>query len=395
MIFWLRFALRSCLRRRRRTILTLTGISFGVATLVVLGAVMVGVNDTMISNAVAVHTGNVVLKGGSLPLPQAEKRISRLFSGIEKIVSVETALPRLLFPGLISSKTAVLPVNIIAVDPEREAWQTPVAKRITAGNYLENSRGLLLGAGAAKKLAVKPGDQLTMMTASHSRKFKVNGIFSLGIKALDNSVVYISRKHMAAMPEIDVDYEMALFCRPGSDLREVADRVGALIQPQEKVSLWYEIMPDVAQLVKLNEFSMDIMVFLVIIILGFGVANALLISVMDRYRCFSILKAIGVYPREIFLVIMAEAFFMCLAAAVIGTVLGSSVTMFWADHGIDLSRYASANPHFSFNPIVYPRLTLRMVMVPQALALGVGVLAAVWPALVAGRRSVTQVMRGL
>ena len=72
MIFWLRFALCSCLRRRRRTIITLAGISFGIATLVVLGAIMVGVNDTMINNAVAIHTGNIVVKGNSsLPMPKA------------------------------------------------------------------------------------------------------------------------------------------------------------------------------------------------------------------------------------------------------------------------------------------------------------------------------------
>ena len=43
-------------------------------------------------------------------------------------------------------------------------------------------------------------------------------------------------------------------------------------------------MPEVEQLVNLNEFSMQIMIVLVIVILAFGVANSLLIGVMDRYR---------------------------------------------------------------------------------------------------------------
>ncbi|MCK5682394.1 hypothetical protein KAI46_16455, partial [bacterium] len=78
-----------------------------------------------------------------------------------------------------------------------------------------------------------------------------------------------------------------------------------------------------------------------------------------------------------------------------GTILGSAVTFLWADYGLDLSRYTSANPHFSVNSIIYPRLTPTMVFAPQMMALGAGVLAAIWPALVAGRRPITQVMRGL
>jgi ABC-type antimicrobial peptide transport system permease subunit len=115
---------------------------------------------------------------------------------------------------------------------------------------------------------------------------------------------------------------------------------------------------------------------------------------MDRYRSFAVLKAIGVRPREIFTVIMAEAFFMCLLASVIGTVLGSVVTLIWSHFGLDLSHYTSANPLFSVNSIIYPRLSPAMVLGPQAAALGAGIMAAVWPALVAGRRPVNQVMRG-
>ncbi len=395
MIFWLRFALRSCLRRRRRTIITLAGISFGIATLVVLGAIMVGVNDTMIKNAVAIHTGNIVVKGEMLPLPQALARIDELSLKLECDNNLQTILPRLHFPALLTSEQGNCPINIVAVDPKRETLQTPVSKKIVAGTYLENKQGLVLGEEAAQKLAVKPGDRISMITPRRRYDLKISGIFSLGIDTFDRSMAFISLETARTMPDLMVNHEIALFIQPGSDLEKTAKTIARKTQASEKVRLWYEILPEVAQLVKLNEFSMAIMIFLVIIILGFGVANALLISVMDRYRYFAILKAIGVRPREIFLIIMAEAFFMCLAAAIIGTILGSSCTLIWADYGLDLSRYTSANPHFSVNAIVYPRLTPLMAFTPQALALGTGILAAIWPALVAGRRPINQVMRGL
>ena len=395
MIFWLRFALHSCLRRRRRTFITLAGISFGIATLVVLGAIMVGVNDTMIKNAVAIHTGNIVIKGETLPLSQAYTRIDELSLRFENNNNLQTILPRLHFPALLNSEKGNCPINVVAVDPKREPLQTPISHKIITGTYFENNQDLVLGKTAAKELAVKPGDRVSMITPRQRYNFKIGGIFSLGIETFDRSMAFISLETAHTMPDLMVNHEIALFIEPGRDLNETAETIAQETQASEKVRLWYEILPEVAQLVKLNEFSMAIMIFLVIIILGFGVANALLISVMDRYRYFAILKAIGVRPGEIFLIIMGEAFFMCLVAAVIGTLIGSLCTLIWADYGLDLSRYTSANPHFSVNAIVYPRLTPLMALAPQGLALGAGILAAIWPALVAGRRPIKQVMRGL
>ncbi len=395
MKFWLHFALRSCLRRRRRTIITLLGIAFGVATMVVLGAIMVGVNDTMIKNAVAIHTGNVVVQGESLPLSQALTRVNKLADGLRSAPQIQAVLPRLHFPVLLTSAAnRNLPLNIIAVAPRREALQTPVAGRMVAGQYFARDQGLVLGGAAAEKLVLKVGDQVALITSSRQDSIKVSGIFSLGIEGYDRSIGFITLARAQSMSDLNVNYEVAIFCYPGSNLKKIAERVSNIILPSEKVRLWDEVLPDVAQLVKLNEFSMLIMVVLVVIILGFGVANALLISVMDRYRSFAVLKAIGVRPREIFTVIMAEAFFMCLLAAVIGTILGSVVTLTWSHFGLDLSHYTSANPLFSVNSIIYPRLSAAMVLVPQAAALGAGILAAVWPALIAGCRPVNQVMRG-
>ena len=326
---------------------------------------------------------------------QALARVEKLTLDLESASELKTIMPRIHFPALVTAKENNSPINIVAVDPRREALQTPVGDRLIAGTYLENNEGLLLGKIAAKKLAVKPGDRVILLTPTQRYNLEVSGIFSLGIDAFDRTMAFISLKTAYSMLDLRVNHEIAIFTRPNNDLTKMAKTVALKTRPGEEVRLWYEILPEVAQLVKLNEFSMAIMVLLVIIILGFGVANALLISVMDRYRYFAILKAIGVRPQEIFLIIMAEAFFMCLVAAIIGTILGSFCTLIWADYGLDLSHYTSANPHFSVNSTIYPRLTPLMALAPQSLALGSGVLAAIWPAMVAGRRPINQVMRGL
>jgi ABC-type antimicrobial peptide transport system permease subunit len=140
---------------------------------------------------------------------------------------------------------------------------------------------------------------------------------------------------------------------------------------------------------------MTIMLLMVVVILGFGVSNALLISVTDRYRYFSVLKAIGVPPFHVGFMIVFEAFLLCLAAGLLGTILGVAVSEIWGKIGLDLSQYTSYNPHFSVDPVIYPRITLAMTLSPQALALLAGAISALWPAMVAGRKRVASGMRDL
>jgi hypothetical protein len=75
--------------------------------------------------------------------------------------------------------------------------------------------------------------------------------------------------------------------------------------------------------------------------------------------------------------------------------LGFVATSAWGSVGLDLTRYTSFNPHFSVDPMVYPRLTWLVTLGPQALALLAAGLSAVWPAMVAARREVSQGMREL
>ena len=396
MIFWLRFAWRSCLRRRRRTLVTLTAMAFGIALLVVLGGIMVGVNDTMVTNAITIHSGNLVVKARApASCTWSRNRLAELDSLIKHYAGLQEVLPRLQFPALLMAGDNSAPVNLLAVDPEREKRVTPVSRQLVAGSYLADGLGLILGRPAADSLRLTVGDQVLVITPRQNFPLPVVGIFALGIEAFDRNQAFMPLAAAAVLAaDQSVTYEVSIFTGPGFVPAALVSELEGRLSAGEMVQFWEELLPEVAQLVRLNHFSMAIMIALVILILAFGVANALLISVMDRYRYFAILKAIGVRPRELFGLIMGESFIMCLAASLIGSVIGVLITLVWGEIGLDLSRYTSANPHFAVNAMVYPRLSLLMALGPQLLALGTGLTAAVWPALVAGSRPVNQVLRG-
>lgn len=396
MIYWLRFALRSVLRRRRRTLITFVSVGFGVAMLIVLGAIMVGVNDTMVKNAVALQTGHLSIESTPLYLTDATQQLAQL----ERLLpaeQVQVVLPRFTMAALLRHNIAQQAVQFYLVDPALERQWSPVPQTIRGGTWLaEVGDGIVLGQGVARELAVAVGDMLDVVTAERHTALPVVGIFKTGVQTLDQRGGYISIATASAHGLVNaVRIQGALFARPTTDLTALRSQLQPNLPPQLTVTTWQQKLPEVEQLVNLNQFSMQIMIALVIIILGFGVANSLLISVMDRYRYYGILKAIGVRPREVIVTVVGEALVVCVGAGVFGTLIGVLISLAWGEVGLDISHYTSYNPHFSIDAVIYPRLQPAMVFLPQTLALFSGIIASVWPAMVAARRQVSSSMREL
>ncbi len=395
MIFWLRFALRSVLRRRRRTLITFISVGLGVAMLIVLGAIMVGVNDTMVQNAVALRTGNLAVESPPLALETALQEAND-WEQVLQIPAVQNVLPRFSLSAVLRQDERVQALQLLLVRPERESNHSPIPKNIRSGHWLLNQKGLVIGDGVAEALAVSVGDSVGVIDGEQNFELTLVGIFHTGVQPIDQGLGYIS---ISLAREIgratEVRLQMAVFTKPGSDLPALQKQLHPNRKTMSVLLPWQTKQPEVEQLVKLNQFSMQIMIALVIAILAFGVANSLLISVMDRYRYYGILKAIGVRPKEVVITVVGEALILCLAAGLLGTFIGVIVSLAWGQIGLDISRYTSYNPHFSINSIIFPRLDPLMVFLPQVLALVTGTLASVWPALVAARRPVSSSMRDL
>jgi ABC-type lipoprotein release transport system permease subunit len=393
--FWLRFAFRSVLRRRRRTLITFFAVGFGVAALIVLGSIMVGVNDTMIENAVALRSGHILIESSPQSMPEALATTAH-WQQLSRQSEEVTFLPRCSLVGVLQQDDQLRALKLQLVEPELEVLQSPIAKTMNAGHWLDDRSGLVIGAQIAEQLGLKVGDLVAIATTKHRYELPLLGTFQTGVAALDQGVGYLPLGAAELFSnEQAVVSENALFVASGTNLSDLRGQLQQSGGSTARVYVWQEKLPEVEQLVKLNKFSMQIMTLLVVAILAFGVSNSLLISVMDRYRHFAILKAIGVRPRELVVTVLGEALFLCVGAALLGTLLGVGISLVWGQIGLDLSRYTSFNPHFSINPIIYPRLEVLMVLLPQCLALVAGCLAAFWPALVAARRTVTSGMRDL
>jgi ABC-type lipoprotein release transport system permease subunit len=277
-----------------------------------------------------------------------------------------------------------------------EAAWTAIAARMTSGRYPKAlSHEILLGQTMAEKLEVATGDSLSIVESSGRSlgNFRVSGVYQTEIPHFDNMIAYLpvsaidpdARRHSPA--------EIAIFVDMRKSFNAIKGRVQTLVPESLRLQTWDELMPDLLQLIEMNEVAMRILILFVFILVGFGISNSFVLTIVERFREFGILKAMGVTPRELVGLVFLESFMVCLAATLIGLFLGWLLSMLVAVWGIDFSSLTSHNRYFIVTGLVRPRATMESIYWPGFLSILASVVSAYLPTRIAARKTTSETLR--
>jgi putative ABC transport system permease protein len=382
---WTRLIYRAITRRFARSAMACCGVALGIAALVLLEAIMEGVSDAMVRNTVALHHGHVAAAWTGGETPDLVE--------LQAVRGVRSVLCRRSCGGLLARGEHQEAVALCGVTPREEASETVIAGKMLAGTYLRTPGTILLGKGLAERLGVTAGSALDFQRPGHPGiAFTVCGVFRTGVELLDGRGAFV---FLEDCPSENGRQELAVFLQPGADARRCAADLAPRLPRSAKVTPWQDGLAELVQLIALNHVAMDIVQILALIILAFGVSNTAFISIGERTRELGILKALGVTPAGIRWAVLGEVVCLVMVAGLLGDLAGCGVVEVTAAHGLDLSRWTSENPHFIASGVIFPRLTVRAVLLPVLVAVACGLTAAFLPAFRAGRITVTEALRNL
>jgi ABC-type lipoprotein release transport system permease subunit len=381
--FWVKTAFLFLSRSGRATAMLSLMVVAAVAMLIFLSSLAVGVNDTMIRNSVGLFSGHITGRGLKPSLTKEQLRLT----------GTRAVLKRIPLRGRLSSGPVSEKITLLGVDPHAERKATVIWKKTVAGRYLTGEpHSLYLGLGAAEILGAGVGSRLQFIPDSGGAAvpLTVSGLFKTGIDALDRDVAFCPYGAVAGR---GTTWQAAVFLKDGYDPEKLISAYQRFSIPGMHFTSWKEQMPDLLQLIDLNYVSMSVVMVLVFGVVALGISCAFIIFILRNLREYGIMKAMGVSPWEMGLLITSEVVLMNLGACVIGLLLGSLAVMLWGNIGVDLTALTSHNRYFAVSGVIYPRLTAYSLFVPPLLSLFFGLLAAVWPVVTVIRKSPAEILR--
>ena len=407
---------RNLWRRPRETLLTALALGLGLTLLLISRGLLDGSHEQLVDNAVRFGTGHVVIQAqgyqgsasSQLMLPAPVVSATGEFLHTEALKHVLRGMsPRLVVSGLLSSAGNGSGVGIMGVIPAEERNVSLIPNRIVEGSYLKDGQqsGVVIGAELARKLDVKVGAKVVLMTQAvqlpgaeatatgggemRSTLVRVSGVFRTGIQAIDAHVIQLPLPEIQALLRVpDRVTQVAVLLERERDSLMVAQGLREqLTGAPVEILPWREGMPALAQSLLLDDAFNYVMNGVVLAMVGLGILNTFLMRVIERRYEFGVCLAMGLRPVQLAAMIIGESLALTAISLALGLVLGLSVQHYFATAGLDLrwffeSRLPSA---LVFDPIIYSRLTLARIASSVCIVFLTATVISFYPALKAAR----------
>ncbi|MGM0577751.1 MAG: ABC transporter permease [Myxococcota bacterium] len=408
---WL-LAWRNLWRNRTRTLITGTAISLSFALQLISYGTADATYEQMMDSAVRTAGGSVLVHGGGYWKSRGSEIVladpAPVLETIRGTPGVEAALPRVLSQVLVSSPRGNAGAQLQGIAPDEEATLQDLSRYVTEGSFLggEADDPIVLGRGIVDDLGLEMGDRVVVTATDPNGDmvralFHLTGVLETGSEMLDEAAAYTTLP--AARGALGMEgrlTQVGVVLRDDSQRAEVRDRIAARLgERTEGLELltWDEAMPELVGFIEIDSSMNEVFAFVVFLIVVFGIANTILMSVMERIRELGLLSAIGLTPARLFRLVVYETTLLAGICVTIGLGLGYLGHLWFAHVGLDLSVISSADIEVS--GVVLEDMVIRSVVDPirwataTLVVFALVVVSAMYPAWRATRVQPAEAMR--
>lgn len=400
-------AWRNLWRNPRRTVLALLAIAVGQAALLASQGLMRGYGDNIQQAITGPMVGHVQIHA---PKYREDRSTDLVLDGVAAMAGkvaalpgVTSAAPRIYAPVLIAPERQAFVATVVGVDLAAECQafgllserQEPLA-----------SGQVLIGYRLARLAEIRVGQEVAIVGQAADGSlandlYTVQGIVKGPVDLVNQSGVVMGladAQKLLAMP----DQAHELIVRTAG-LKEVPALVAALRADPDLASLdiatWRELVPELTMIVDMVDRVGYFILALILVAAIAGIANTLMMATYERLHEFGMLLALGCTPRRIIRLILAEAAWLGSVGVAVGTVFGGVFLAVTRRTGIDMSSWGGtsvsdlAYAGMRLPLEIYPRITALDPIVGLVSVVLVSLLAASWPAWLAGRLDPMEAMR--
>ena len=403
----LKIALRNVFRNKRRSGLTLLAIVFGSVAIIVFGGYVeqayVGLRETTINSQLG-HI-QIFRKGyaehakrepeGYLLDPGTVDKIKDILDGIPEVQVVAT---RLNFSGLLSNGAMSAGVFGIGMEAELEAEMSSGLTIIKGEDLFEDQEdATLLGEGLADTMEVEPGDILTLLSSTadgaiNALDVTVSGIFNTYAKEYDDRAMRMNLPHTKMLLYTDEVTKVVVLLKDTSFTETTASLLKSSLAEAElevEIKTWRELA-DFYHSVKMMFGSLfGFIQIIVVVIVVLGIANTMMMTVMERTSEIGTIRALGTKRRDVMRLFLLEGLVIGILGGVLGVLAGVGAAELISAMEIMMPPPPGASKGYSININIVPEVLFQSFVLAGVAAL----CSSIYPAFKASRMRIVDALR--
>jgi len=400
MKLYLRLAWRNIWRHRRRTIIIVSAMGFGLSLMMMYDGLVDGFNQAIYGNAIKVLGGNIQVHAEGFGASTGQKPLlpladdTAVLEAVRAYPGVVAAARRVNTGGLASSREGAFAVGITAIEPELEQAVNLAGQNVVAGRALTAGDGdaIFIGKGLADAMDVAVGDRISLTGRSaheqlRQRTMTVIGIYDLGMVDIEKINVYISLAEAQTLYGLPgQSTEVAVFLDRVGGERQLINKLSPAL-PGHELASFEDSYPELQYALASKGRAMDIFSVIILGIAGIGILNLLLMAVYERTREIGVLGAMGLKPREISLLFILEGTLIGLVGVILGIVLGLAFNGMMRAVGLDFTSFSGMTSYTALiTDKVYPSWGIGKLLSRGLTVAIIAALAALIPAREAAQR---------
>lgn len=380
-------ALKNLWRRKGRMVLLVLGLAIGVATAVAMIAITEAMQadvavkiDEYGANILVVPKANdLALSYGGITVGSAAYDVAALnLSDVERIGSIKNAAnisvvaPKLLGAVPIRGRPVLIAGVRFADELRLKRWW-----HVEQGMEPTEHADALAGARLAQSLSIRPGDEI----AINGQAFRLVGILGEN-GSQDDDILFVDLS--AAQRALDKPnavslVEVAALCT-ACPVEDMVEQIAQALPNARVTALRQAVTLRMETVGQLSRFALAVSA-VVIAIGALVVLTTMLGAVAERRQEIGLFRALGFRQRHVGRVILTEAALVSVAGGILGWLVGMGAAASLAP------RVANVAAPVPWDPVLGAAAV--------ACALGVGVLASLYPASQAAKVDPTVALRSL
>jgi len=383
---------------------SLMGIALGVATLIIVMAVMNGFRQELLTRILGIN-GHLSVYGQTNQIKNFDPIAERL----RKVGDVVTVTPLIEGQVMATAKGVAKGAVVRGIRPRDLAARKIVADNIKAGSLddFEGGNAVVIGRRLASNLGLSVGERIRLIspkgnatafgTVPRVRAYKIAATFEIGMHEYDSSFIFMPLssaqvyfKFPGAVSHLEV------FITDPDNALAVGRDISKALKGAARIHDWQRVNASFFNAIQVERNVMFLILTLIIVVAAFNIISSLIMLVKDKGKDIAILRTMGATRG----MIMRIFFIAGASVGTIGTFAGFGLGLAFAENietvrqwiqGLTGTELFAAEIYFlsQLPAVVDPGEVIAVVL----MGLGLSFLATLYPSWRAARLDPAEALR--